>query len=44
MIKKDVIETIAQNLGFVPDNYYSAKEKMFGSCDGSNIISRGTIV
>jgi hypothetical protein len=31
MDKKEIMETIAANMMFVADKYYTAKEKMFGS-------------
>ena len=40
----DRMEKIALELGFKPDKYYSAKEKMFGSCNGWNIIDGGCVV
>ena len=41
---KDQMEKIALDLGFKPDKYYSAKEKMFGSCQGSNSPGMSCVV
>ena len=35
---KNVFETIALDLGFVADKYYSAKEKMFMSVKGDTCV------
>jgi len=35
MDKKDLIENVAVDLGFVSDKYYTSKEKMWESCVGS---------
>jgi len=42
--KIDRMEEIALDLGFKPDKYYSAKEKMFNSCKGRSGVEMGCVV
>lgn len=39
MNKKEVMETVAEELGFVADKYYTAKQKMFKACTTHGINS-----
>ena len=42
--KTDRMEKVALDLGFKPDKYYSAKEKMFGSLQGRSGVGMGFVV